>query len=358
MPTIRQVAEHANVSIATVSRVINNSSSVTQEIRTKVLEAVNRCGYVPNVSRRSTSFLGLIYTGPFALGSTYDMALVEGMGQAMTAVDLDLVILDPTRDRSPDETYTQYFLRKGIRGVILRSTVEGRNVCRQIAEENFPAIVVGDHFDHPKLNFVYADSFSTSKQAIEHLLSLGHRRIALASNKFDDGDHADRYRAYLEVLDKSGIPQENSLVFRIPAHRPDGAQLLRSLMSVPNPPTAVYITDPLVAVGLLNEAHSMRIEIPRELSVVGFDDRDMRDFVYPKMTSVCQDARQLGCEAFMQLANMVETGLGKRPDNRIATSWFEINGTTGRVPQELTRVLPDGTRIRLDSSGKQAENNV
>lgn len=348
MSTIRQVAEHANVSIATVSRVINNSSAVTQEIRNRVLESVNRCGYVPNVSRRSTSFLGLIYTGPFALGSPYDMALVEGMGQAMKGVNLDLVILDPTRDRGSEETYTQYFLRKGIRGVILRSTVEGRNVCRQIAEENFPAIVVGDHFDHPTLNFVYADSFSTSKQAIEHLISLGHRKIAFAANEFDDGDHVDRYRAYVEVLEKSGIPLENSLVFRIPAHRPDGAQLLRSLMSIPNPPTAVYITDPSVAVGLLNEAHFMRIEIPRELSVVGFDDRDMRDFVYPKMTSVCQDAKYLGSEAFVQLANMVEAGMSHRSADRIASSWFEINGTTGRVPQEQVRVLPDGTRIRLD----------
>ncbi|QEG36422.1 LacI family DNA-binding transcriptional regulator [Bythopirellula goksoeyrii] len=350
MPTIRQVAEHANVSIATVSRVINNSSSVTQEIRTKVLEAVNRCGYVPNVSRRSTSFLGLIYTGPFALGSTYDMSLVEGMGQAMTGVELDLVILDPTRDRGSDETYTQYFLRKGIRGVILRSTVEGRKVCKQIAEENFPAIVVGDHFDHPTLNFVYADSFTTSKQAIEHLISLGHRKIAFAANEFDDGDHVDRYRAYVEVLDRNGIPLENSLVFRIPAHRPDGAQLLRSLMSVPNPPTAVYITDPSVAVGLLNEAHSMRLNIPRELSVVGFDDRDMRDFVYPKMTSVCQDANKLGSVAFLQLAKMVDNGMSQRPDDRIETSWFEINGTTGRIPEEQVRVLPDGTRIRLDSA--------
>ena len=350
MPTIRQVAEHANVSIATVSRVINNSPAVTREVRNKVLESVNRCGYVPNVSRRSTSFLGLIYTGPFALGSTYDMALVEGMGQAMKGVDLDLVILDPTRDRGSDETYTQYFLRKGIRGVILRSTVEGCDVCREIAEENFPAIVVGDHFDHPKLNFVYADSYTTSKQAIEHLVSLGHQRIALASNEYDDGDHVDRHRAYVEVLAENGIPLENSLVFRIPAHRPDGAQLLRSMMSVPNPPTAVYITDPSVAVGLLSEAHSMRIEIPRELSVVGFDDRDMRDFVYPKMTSVCQNAKQLGSEAFIQLASMVEAGMSQRSANRIASCWFEINGTTGRVPQELTRVLPDGTRLRLDSA--------
>ena len=76
MPTIRQVAESAGVSIATVSRVINNSSSVTDEVRERVLNAVNRCGYVPSVSRRTTSFIALVYACPFSLGSPYDSSLV------------------------------------------------------------------------------------------------------------------------------------------------------------------------------------------------------------------------------------------------------------------------------------------
>lgn len=348
MPTVRQVAENAGVSIATVSRVINNNSAVSDTIRDKVLEAINLCGYVPTVSRRTISFFALVYTGPFSLGSSYDMALIEGMGQAMNSLDFDLVILNPSRDRNAQETYTQYFLRKGVRGIILRSTVEGRAVCKEIAEENFPAVVVGDYFDHPTLRFVYADSFQTSKQAIQHLLTLGHRRIAFASNEFDDGDHADRYRAYCEAIQESGLDLGTDLVFRIPAHRPDGAQLLRNLMSVANPPTAVYVTDPSVAVGLLNEARSMQMEIPREFSVVGFDDRDTRDYVYPKMTAVCQDAIQLGHEAFAQLARIVETDKHKSPSNCVASTWLELNQTTGPPPPDSVRVLSDGTRLRVD----------
>ncbi len=349
MATIRQVAETAGVSIATVSRVINNSSVVTNEIRAKVLEAVNKCGYVPSVSRRNTSFLALIYTGPFSLGSSYDMALVEGMGQAMDSLDFDLVVLNPSRDRNPDETYTQYFLRKGVRGVILRSTVRGRSICEEIAEENFPAVVVGDKFEHPNLSFIYADSYPTSKQAIQHLLTLGHSRIAFASNNLDDGDHADRYRGFCEAMQESGLQPSSDLVFRIPAHRPDGAQLLRNLMSALNPPTAVYITDPAVAVGLLNEAHSMQMEIPQDLSVVGFDDRDTRDYVYPKMTAVCQDATQLGFDAFAQLARTVESGNGKSRLARPAPTWMELNQTTGPPGVGSVRVLHDGTRLKVDS---------
>ena len=349
MATIRQVAESAGVSIATVSRVINNSPAVTVAVRTKVLEAVNRCGYVPNVARRTTSFLALIYAGPFSLGSPYDAALVEGMGQAMDSTDLDLVFLNPSRDKRPEESYTQFFLRKGVRGVILRSTVEGRPICEQIAEENFPAIVVGDHFDNPGLSFVYADSTRSSIQAVEHLITLGHQRIAFASNEYQDGDHVDRFTAYSKALEVAGLEVDQNLVFRVPAHRPDGAQLLRNLMSSSRPPTAVYITDPPVAVGLINEAQGMGMEIPDDLSVVGFDDRDARDYVYPRMTAVCQDARQLGSDAFLELARAVQAGSGERPQNRISATWLEINKSTGQPPAEPVRVLPDGTRLLVAS---------
>lgn len=347
MPTIRQVAQNAGVSIATVSRVINNNPAVSGAVRDKVLEAINHCGYVPTVSRRTTSFLALVYACPFSLGSSYDMALIEGMGHAMDKLDFDLLILNPSKDRNPDESYTQYFLRKGVRGVILRSTVEGRPVCEEIAGENFPCIVVGDHFEHSTLSFVYADSFQTSKQAIHHLLTLGHERIAFASNKFDDGDHADRFQGYCEAMNEYRLEPGEDLIFRVPAHRPDGAQLLRNIMSVPHPPTAVYITDPSVAVGLLNEARSMRMEIPRDLSVIGFDDRDTRDYVYPKMTAVCQDATHLGHEAFAQLARIVELGQNRRTENRVGSTWFELNQTTGPPPADSQRVLSDGTRLAI-----------
>lgn len=345
MSTIRKVAKDAGVSIATVSRVINNNPAVSGAVREKVLESINSCGYVPNVSRRSTAFFALVYACPFSLGSTYDMALVEGMGQAMEKVDYDLVVLNPTRDRNPEESYTQYFLRKGVRGVILRSTVEGRSVCEEICNENFPAVVVGDHFDHPKLNFIYADSYLTSKHAVKHLISLGHERIAFASNAFDDGDHADRYQGYCEAMKEADLELDNDLIFRVLAARPDGAQLLRNMMSSVNPPTAVYVTDPSVAVGLLIEAQGMRMEIPRDLSVIGFDDRDAREYVYPKMTAVCQDATQLGQQAFFQLAQMVESGERKIDTSQVPTTWFELNQTTGTPPGEALRVLSDGTRI-------------
>ena len=312
-----------------------------------MLDAVNRCGYVPSVGRRTTSFIALVYACPFSLGSPYDAALIEGMVQAMDATDLDLVILNPLRDKRPDETYTQFFLRKGVRGVILRSTVEGRSVCQQICDERFPAIVVGDHFEHDGLHFVYADSKDPSRQAVEHLITLGHRRIAFTANEDEDADHIDRFEGYCEALAAGGIELDKSLVYRVPARRPDGAQLLRNMMSSPHPPTAVFVTDPPVAVGLINETRNMGMQIPSDLSVVGFDDRDARNYIFPLMTAVCQDARQLGIEAFAELARTIESGNGEQTRDCVSNCWLEINNSTGQPPTESVRILPDGTRLAV-----------
>ena len=332
------------MSIATVSRVMNGHGSVTDEVRERVLESVNQCGYVPNIGRRATSMLALVYACPFSMGSPYDSSLIEGMAQATDTVDFDLVILNPKRDKRPDETYTQFFVRKGVRGAIVRSTVEGRDVCDEISAEGFPCMVVGDHFPHDRLTFGYAESLETSKQAVSHLLNLGHHRIAFACNEYEDGDHVDRFRGYCEALAAHGVSLKEELIFKVPARRLDGAQLLRSIMSSAQPATAVFVTDPPVAIALINEATSVGLSIPGDLSVVGFDDRDARNYVYPVMTAVCQDARELGYKAFMELARTA-TDPSAEPRDCIASTWFEINSTTGPAPHEAIRVMPDGTRM-------------
>ena len=262
----------------------------------------------------------------------------------MLASEFDLKIIHLRRDKSSDDTYTQFFFRKGIRGVILRSTVADRDVVRAIGDEGFPAVVLGDHFDHLRLAFAYNESRTASKEGIEHMLSLGHRRIAIAANDTDDGDHLDRLEAYREVLQAAGCYDEQ-LVFRVPAHRLDGAQLLRKVMSLAMPPTAVFIADPLTAAGAVNEAHKMGLRVPDELSILGFDDTDDRYMVYPVMTAICQDSRELGRRAYEEVVRLCTAPPDERGPSTVGKAWLEINHTTGRAPARPIRVLPSGQRL-------------
>jgi DNA-binding LacI/PurR family transcriptional regulator len=345
MPSVRDVAREAGVSISTVSRVINGHTSVDPRLRQQVLAAVDRCHYSPAVGRKRQDAIALIYAGPFTPGSPYDSACIDGMVDAMRGSDFDLTIIDLRRDKTREETFRQFFSRKGICGAILRCTVSERGLVAQIAKEELPVVVLGDHFSLENMPFVYAASAAASRQAIEHLLSLGHERIAFAACEREDGDHGDRFEAYRTALEARGLLHP-SLIGRIPPHRLDGAKLVRNLMGMPDRPTAVFIADPLVAVGAINEAHNMGVKIPEELSIIGFDDTDMRGLVYPRMTSVCQDSRQLGQAAFELVRQLAG---GERPASFDAlpkhAAWLEINETTAPPPEAPSHVLPNRTRL-------------
>jgi DNA-binding LacI/PurR family transcriptional regulator len=346
MANIRSVANEAGVSIATVSRVLNNHASVGHDVRSKVVAAANRQGYAPSVGKRATAYLAFVYTGPSSFSSPYDAMLMAGISEAMDETEFDLAVLNPQRDKKPSESYSQFFLRKGVRGVIIRTTAGTRDVCHAIAAEGFPSIVIGSRFEQPGINYVYGDSLPTSKQAVEHLISLGHTRIGMALSLVEDSDHADRLEGYRQALAGAGIKPDPGLMYRVPAQRPDGSQLIKRILSGPSPPTALFITDPAIVIGTVNQSHRMGVKIPDELSIIGFDDGDDRNDVYPQLTAVCQDAAQLGNESFAALVQIIEAAGGDKVSVRQAVpTWLEVHDTTAPPPDIPVRILPDGTRI-------------
>ena len=116
-------------------------------------------------------------------------------------------------------------------------------------------------------------------------------------------------------------------------------------MSLSSPPTAVFIADPLIADGAINEAHTIGLQIPDELSILGFDDTDTRYAVYPTMTAICQDSRELGRLAYELLLRHCALQPEERETVVLGNAWLEVNHTTGRAPARPIRVLPSGERL-------------
>jgi DNA-binding LacI/PurR family transcriptional regulator len=312
-----------------VSRVLNNHPAVSPDVRQRVVAATNEAGYVAAVGRKSTTNVAFVHTGESSLGSPFDAALMYGMSCGMEEHGYDLLILDARRARLPGESFTQMFMRKGVRGAVLRTTLATRGACEAIAEEGFPAVVVADRFpENPKVNYIYACSRESSREAVEHLVDLGHRRIAICINVVDDNDHADRVAGYTEALAAAGIAFDPRLVLRVPAFREPGAQALRRLRSIPDGPTAVFMTDAAAVVGLLGEARRTGVRVPADLSVVGFDDTQMRFGLCPELTAVCQDAEALGREAFAACHLLINGQAELPPVRKAMRTWLEVHGST------------------------------
>lgn len=327
MSNVRHIAREAGVSITTVSRVLNNHPRVSDVTREKVLAVANKARYVPSVGKRSNTTISLVYTGDLAIGNPFDAALLQGVTEAMDEFSFDLILLDVRRACQLNETYSQMFIRRGIRGAVLRSTAMSRGVARLIANEGYPAVILGDRFDHPTMRFVGSESGEASREAVEHLIGLGHRHIGVVTNIEDDCDHLDRLAGYRQALEDADLSYDPALVYRVPAHREAGATFMNRFESMSNRPTALFFFDSITVIAALSQAVKLGISVPDDLSVVGFDDQEWRYMVYPNVTSVCQDVVSLGRRAFQELHDII---LDKEPDpaNTARAAWLEVHQTT------------------------------
>jgi DNA-binding LacI/PurR family transcriptional regulator len=330
MPSVRAIASKLKLSPSTVSRVLNNYPDVDESTRERVLSCINELGYVPRIGRRITNVIALAYPDDLVRSEygSFEPALLSGIMRGLEEQHFDLKLLSLRRDKGPKETYTQFFLRKGIRGVILRCSRYNRAVLAEIAEEGFPAVVVAAEFDDPRINFVRGDSYPSSRQAVEHLIGLGHRRIGLVVHNVPDTDHADRRRAYDDALFCKGIKLDPSLVMELPASVQSGEQAVDTLLGLPEPATAIFATNPMTALGLMRRAQERGIVVPRDLSVVGVDDSDVRMHVWPRLSAVTQDASAIGLEAALWLTRSITLGGTKATCRRTLATSFEVNGTT------------------------------
>jgi DNA-binding LacI/PurR family transcriptional regulator len=343
--SVRDIAKRAKVSVATVSRALNNHPNVDPATRDLIVSIANRTGYTPGVGKRITTVIGLVYpTEPVKADyGSFDAALLAGILRGVNEQKFDVKLVNLQRDKSPEESYTQFFMRKGLRGVILRTFESTRSICRAIGEEGFPAVVVADRFDDPKINFICCDSRDDSRRAVEHLINLGHRNIACAVHNVPDTDHRDRREGYVQAHREHDLVPDPSLTLEIVASFEGGAFAINRIMGHPRPPTAIFFTDPLATLGAMRRCQELEISIPGELSIVGFDDSDIRHHTWPPFTAVCQDARMIGEEAALWLTRSLQ-GQAERQMRMVRATMLEINSTTAPQRRTQFRVLPDGTR--------------
>ena len=325
MASVRSIARLTGVSTATVSRVLNNNPGVEPSTREKVMAMVEETDYRPVVGKKSASNVAFVYTDEASLGSPFDSALLAGVCETLRERDFDLLVLHSEHSRHQGETLKQMFVRKGVRGAIVRTTAKTRHVCEEISREGFPAVVAGERFEGPTVRSVQCCSRGASREAVDHLLDLGHRRVALCTNVVDDTDHADRAHGFAEAMKARGLDPAAEPLLRAPANREGGVQLARRIAALPHPPTALFVLDPMLCAGLLQELPNLGLRVPRDVSVMGFDDGELRHLLSPEMSCVCQDAKALGEQAVELLDELIDRPVDA--PSRTLQAWLELHRT-------------------------------
>jgi LacI family transcriptional regulator len=295
--TIRDVALAAGVSVKTVSRVLNDHPYVRADTRRRVDEAMRRLDFRPSIAARilsgaKSNQLALIYDNhsPYymhqVLTGCWERCHDEGVRLiAQPVVVSDANVGDQVRDLIA-ETH--------IDGAILSSPVtDCEPVLKALESMNVPFVRISPGTNHARSSSVYMDDVQAADDMTTHLVNLGHRRIAFIKGHPDHMASEDRLAGYRRALDRAGIAHDPLLVAEGEFDFESGCRAASVFLDMPKRPTAIFASNDDMAAGVLAIAHERGIDLPGELSVVGFDDTTLARTVWPPLTTVHQPVAEL-----------------------------------------------------------------
>lgn len=327
--TIRDVARQAGVGVGTVSRVLNDSPSVSEVTRQKVLSVIDSLDYSPNLaarrlSRGKTMAVGVIV--PFFTNSSVVKRL-QGVVSVFSDSAYDLVLFDVEKAKDRNDLLRNIVRRELIDGLLIVSLKPADNDVAEVLEADIPAVVVDA--DQRWLSRIIVDNVAGAKQATEHLIRLGHRRISYINddptNPFNGAPTRDRHEGYRQALREADIPYRPEYYQQGTLNRSSARHLTQKLMQLPEPPTAIFAYSDTQAIGVLEAANDMGIRVPEALSVVGYDDIEAAELVH--LTTIRQSLYESGVlGAQLLLKQMVEPFL--EPQEILLETELVVRNTT------------------------------
>jgi DNA-binding LacI/PurR family transcriptional regulator len=322
MPTIKDVAREAGVSIATVSYVLNNKRSlVSDDTRRQVLETIERIGYTPNSTARNlkasrTRLIGYAWHQvPNGQMNPVLDQFVYYLAQAAEAHGYHLLTFThPTEDPVP--AYAELIRTGRIDSFVVAETTRHDPRIRFLLDSSFPFAAFGR--SEPQWNFNWVDTDGTDgmRQVVEYLVRLGHRQIAMVAWPADSVSGEYRVLGYREGLAAAGLEPCADYLIRIENFEQAGREAFRRLWSLPTAdrPTAIVAVTDLVAVGMMNQAEAMGLRVGQDVAIVGFDDAPMSQHLRPALTTVRQPITAI-CNALVNQVDALRSELESDPQH-------------------------------------------
>lgn len=324
--TVLDIAASAGVSPMTVSRVINNSGYVSKEMRARVQRAIDKLGYRPNALARSlksrrTHGVGILLSdiaNPFSaqLVSSIQRVLLEKGYTAFVSI---------TESAHGEQAALSAFFDYRVEGIVVATveTLSGNEALARIAGQGIPIVGVGRVISMPAVDRVTTDSWSGAYQAVEHLISLGHRSIGFIGASVLNAGRLRRFQGFADCLGKHGVALAQELIVGPEAEfgpgfstQADGYEGMKRLLALPHPPTAVFARNDFTAMGALCAAHDSGLTIPDDIALVGFDNVPLAAYAAPPLTTVAQPTAEQGEKAALMLLERIE-GLAGREGREV-----------------------------------------
>ena len=336
-PDIRAVAALAKVSIATVSRTINGSPVVSDRLSKRVWQAIEQLNYFPNTQARSlvsgrSRILGIIVeniTNPFF------PELIQSFEEIAVAHGYEILVSSSNSDPAILTTCVRRMIERKVEGVAVLTFGEEETVLEHLACHDIPIVLAEFHLEDPKTSTILLDYNTGIRAAIQHLVELGHRKIAFLAGPHTLHSAITRENDFRAAMEAVNLPIQKKWIIECDHTPKGGVSGFAKLQALPTRPTAILCSNDMTAIGVLRAAYMQGLNVPRDLSVIGLDDIDFAEFTLPPLTTIRLSRADLARAAFEALRQQAE-----EPDNPklqrefLVSTSLVLRGSTAPPPTE------------------------
>jgi DNA-binding LacI/PurR family transcriptional regulator len=327
---IQQVARVANVSTATISRVLNGSSKVRPETFKRVKQVIEDLHYVPNTSARTlrvgrSQLLGLIVS---EISNPFFPELIDAFEARAREHGIDVVFSHTNYQSERLGHCLRRLIERNVDGIAICTSETNREAFEFARLHKRRFVLMNQEGTRTPYNNIYVDHMSGALEAIQHLRDLGHRRIGFISSPSNFESTLLRLEAYRAAMLACDLPVRPSWIVQGDLHMEGGPAAMAQMLNLKPRPTALLATNDLMAFGALRAAHALGVSVPEEFSIVGFDNLPICDMVTPPLSSVDIPRREIAAHAFRMLAKPTEPQPGKLPTPTIKTKLVLRSSTT------------------------------
>ena len=311
LPTIKDIAREAGVSIATVSRTLNGEDGVGAETRERIQAIARRMNYFPNLSARGLvagkpNAIGIVIprTSEFAFSNPYYSEILKGIEKKTRESGHFLVF-----SFAEEDCYARMVQHQLAAGVIVLANRMNDPQVQEVRRMKVPMVLIPGDSGQPGIPSVDVDNADSAVRAVDHLAALGHRRIAFLNGPANSKYSLERFTGFRKGMKKNRLPFPEETVMKSDFTQQGGYEGMKKFLSLKNPPTALLVINDYSAMGALRAAKEMGFRIPGDVSLIGFGDVPFSSMTDPPLTTIREPFQEMGLEAAGILLKIVQ---GKR----------------------------------------------
>lgn len=334
--TLKEVAEKSGMSVTTVSRALNGFDDVAADTRAFIQATADQLGYTPNLNARRLKMqraeaLGFVLPGEsLQFSDPFFSELFFGIIEKCSSYGLELNVTTPNSAENAEAIYLKYMRSRRVDGFILVRTELDDPRIKLLRAQNFPFVCFGRTAVNNNFAFVDEDGAHGIRQAVDHLFALGHRRIAYIGEPRNLFKSHQRALGYVNGLAAHNLPLDLSLMYEGNFRQRSGREGAQQLLALPNPPTAIVTANDLIAIGAINAVEEHGLEVGRDVSVTGFDNIRLAEYVSPSLTTLHQPAYDMGAQLCEHLVSVIN-GQTESPPQTVLKPTLIARNSTGPI---------------------------